>query len=215
VKVLGRDTPAGLAGNDQFRQVASKHLDHEDAHRLGLPGGTVDERLRMVIDAKMSLGAPTEHWTENNKTYTGYEDPGTGAAYTGDAYISALGRENQVPPIVSGMIMQARRASGDQAVQYKPLFDKNQRYVGYQIAITIGKRTHFVEVTGAVSRFALRGDTSTDPHAFRGEAATRIDRASTVDADHRSGGFDAGYHATGEQSNAYAADRVAREGKKP
>src|SRR5262249_1213750 len=48
VTMLGRDTPEGLAGNDQFRQVAKKHLDHEDAAKLGLAGGTVDERLRIV-----------------------------------------------------------------------------------------------------------------------------------------------------------------------
>jgi hypothetical protein len=215
VTMLGRDTPAGLAGNDQFRQVAKKHLDHEDAAKLGLPGGTVDERLRIVIDAKMDLGAPKAHTENGHQEWTAYTDPKTNVAYSGDAYISALGRENQVPPIVSEMIMRARLQGGDGAVQYKPLFDGGQRFTGYQIAITIGKKTHYVEVTGSVSRFAPRGAGSPDNAGFRGDDAARIDRASRVDAHPNSGGFDAGYGATADQSVAYARDRVAREGKKP
>jgi hypothetical protein len=84
-------------------------------------------------------------------------------------------------------------------------------YLGYQIAITIGKTTHFVEVTGSVVRFAPRGDGSADNSAIRGEDAARIDRASKVDAHPNSGGFDGGYGATADQTSAYAQDRIVRQ----
>ena len=225
VTMVGRDNPAGLVENNQFQEVAARHLNKKDARKYKLPHG--DGRLRIVVDEDMDIQAPAV-----DKFDDGVDDryeviPGTGTEYMGDAYISALGRENQVPPVVSEMVMNARRAAGpdgEEPVVYTPMFHEGQ-YVGYEILITHpdGTSTKF-EVTGGVSRFVPRANVPkrdprtgvqdapakdkktgevikpADPAALDAKKSEEIGIAGNMDAHPASGNFDAGYVASAIQA---------------
>jgi hypothetical protein len=197
VTMLGRDNPRGLVENDQYRQVKAKYGD----------------RLKVIVRSDMSLTSPEVDYATGKPIYTALKMGDQ--VYKGDGYVSALGREHQVPPMVTALMMQARRSKNGK-VEYKAKFDKDNRYLGYDIQITIGNHTHVFEITGSVSRFVPRhrGDkASTDPHGLDKETSQRFDRASEIDAPGQGGNFDAGFVATADQAHRYAQDRKAREGK--
>jgi hypothetical protein len=238
VTMVGRDNPAGLVENDQFRQVARRHLNRKDARKYKLPHG--DGRLRIVVDDEMDIQAPAVDKFDDGVTDRYEVIPGTGTEYMGDAYIAALGRENQVPPVVSELVMNARReaiARGDSAdpVQYVPLYHEGQ-YVGYEIVITHrnGTSTKF-EVTGGVSRFVPRAEApdrdagsgqrvpkrdkktkeireplpAADPAALGRDESERIKIAGDMDAPAASGNFDAGYVASAIQAWLFGKKKQA------
>jgi hypothetical protein len=232
ITMLGRDSPAGLIENDQFRKIAENQLAREDAARLRLEGidGVAGGRLHIVVDRAMSLGSPRVRTADDGRRrYIAWTDA-EGNNYEGEGFIAALGRENQAPQLVSEMIMQARREDPDpehRPVRYEPKYDVAGQYVGYTIEIDLRGRTHHFEVTGAVSRYIPRATVPgvnpdgsirnsrppPDPAGISGVQAAQLTRASSLDAHPASGNFDGGYVASAIEAWRYAMERMRRGGK--
>jgi len=121
----------------------------------------------------------------------------------GQGYIAALGRANQLSPILHQLILEAR-TRGPNNVRGELLHDADRQYIGYRIIIIAPdaseKRT---DVTGAASRFPPE-DVFTQQQ--RDTVAGEIRRQ---DAPVESGNFDGGFVATALQSVRYGRNRRA------
>ncbi|HMG56097.1 MAG TPA: hypothetical protein VK601_21510, partial [Kofleriaceae bacterium] len=121
----------------------------------------------------------------------------------GQGYIAALGRANQLSPILNQLIVEAR-TRGPNNVRGELLYDADRQYIGYRIIIVAPDASEKrIDVTGAASRFPPEDVFS---QAERDTVAGAIRRQ---DAPVESGNFDGGFVASALQSARYGRNRRA------
>lgn len=203
VTMIGKDSPAGLAENDQFRAVVANHGTRELCARLHIEPGRLDGRFE--IHDGYYLGAV--------KKVNGKYDVNARAADTqhgalpetaaqGDTYISAMGRFEDLPPPVAALANEAERAGAQ--VTVRALYDDDAHYAGYEIIIRQpdGRETT-VDVTGAASRYV-------ESTKLPAEEKKSVKASSEHDAPSESGLFDGSFAASARQGARYQARRRAR-----
>jgi hypothetical protein len=215
--MVGSDHPAGLLENDQFRKLAELHADPALAARLGVAPG--DGRLRMEVDR---VGAPTardgtrpegaaDGWVDESdiaahrRSKRIYDANGSQVNPQGTAYVAALGRANDYPPVVASLIDQTRRTGGNYHV--KALFYDRQ-YVGYRVTLMTADGERTIDVTGAASRYLPIEDAIA--HARTEDDIIDLRKAEAAadwDAPAESGNFAGGFAATATQTARYGALR--------
>jgi hypothetical protein len=217
VTMVGEDPPAGLLENDQFRGLAERHADAALAAKLGIPPG--DGRFRIEFDrvGKPSQEARAEKlpdgWVDEAdiapelRSGRVYDANGTKSHPRGTAYVAALGRANDYPPVVAALIDEIRRVGGNYAIS-AILYDR--QYAGYRVEVTNkeGHVTGKVDVTGAASRFLPIDDAI--EHAASPvdkQRLLKVKNADDWDAPAESGNFPGGFAATATQAGRYAARR--------
>ena len=121
----------------------------------------------------------------------------------GSAYIAAIGRENDYPPVVASLLDEARRKG--HAYSVTPLFHDRQ-YVGYTVTVYVDQREVSVDVTGGASRFVPQSDRA----SWDLDDQRNYMRAFDWDAPPESGRFAGGLEATATQTNGYAQRRAQR-----
>ena len=127
VVMVGKDAPAGLLENDQFRRVVAKYGTPELAQRFGIEGhgdGRFEFRDGYRLEAPERVG---DHYVAK-ASVDGAAPAGTlptdqlaPGALDGDTYISALGRTNDVPAPVAELVLRAERSGAK--VTRTPMFD--------------------------------------------------------------------------------------------
>ena len=218
VTMIGADRPAGLFENDQFRALAGRHADAALATELGIPPG--DGRLRVQVDR---VGAPIAHDQPHPSATPAdlvdesdipahlrsrrfYDSNGSLPDPRATAYVAALGRADDYPPLVANLIDQTRRMHGDYYI--KALF-LDRQYVGYQVTfLQDGQSSGPIEVTGAASRFLPINDAIA--HARTPEDVRDLEYVKATldwDAPAESGNFAGGFAATATQTSKYGAYR--------
>ena len=134
-------------------------------------------------------------------TPAGY-DANTNNPFVAGGYIAAIGRDEQLPPIVADLESQAK-ASGAK-VQVEPLFDDDRQYIGYRAAVVLGDKTvASVDVTGAASRSLPKHLVDSERYVVE---LAMYEAASDHDAPPESGNFDGGFVASATQAARYAHD---------
>lgn len=226
VALIGREFPAGLIENDQFREVLRNHADPPtialmkangvDVAKPGADGRKVtsDGRLSLVVDVK--FGAPkVENGTYRiaDGTPAGY-DAKTNNPFVGGGYIAAIGRDNQLPPMVADLVDRAMRSRSARDtkldLEVEPLFDGDRQYIGYRASlISVDATVVSVDVTGAASRFLPEEHV---PAKYATELQL-YNAAKDLDAPPESGNFDGGYVASATQAARYARDRRDFDGR--
>ncbi|HEX4454429.1 MAG TPA: DUF4157 domain-containing protein [Kofleriaceae bacterium] len=215
VTMVGKDSPAGLLENDQFRRVVQKH-GKDLCARFGLtPEATADNRFHFE-DGYM-LGRPKKDAAggyDVNATPVKPIDPANlndpdaraNKAFVGDTYISALGRYNDVPAPIAAMCDAAERNGGK--VELKALFDDDRHYIAYRVEVTphAGAKSVAIDITGAASR-------AVDLSKLPADDQARVQASSLHDAPNESGFFDGAYAASTTQAARYGADRRAHPEK--
>lgn len=216
VTMVGADEPDGLMQNDQFLAMARRHADDSLAARLAIPAG--DGRLSVAepqyvgrVETSPSDGkghGPT--WVDESdidpskRSKTDYDVNGTQTNAVGTAYIAAIGRENDFPPIVAALVDDARRRGYQSTVV--PIFHDRQ-YVGYTVTVTMtthsDKKSISVDVTGAASRFVPESARSN----WTEEQKRDYIRSMDWDAPPESGRFAGGLEASARQADLFAQAR--------
>jgi hypothetical protein len=220
--MIGPAAPDGLIENDQFMSVLRKHADPVTAARLralfGIDIAPGDGRFSLVFDVKAN--APTVD-RRGNVHVTGEGLPATGIPSGYDArtnplkgaggYISAIGRDNQLPPIAAALKDSIEAQGGKMTMT--PMYDADGRYTHYLLTArdANGAEVRNLDVTGAASRFPpweLFPGTPADRLAEQ----AKFNRASDLDAPPESGNFDGGFVSSATQANRYAR---AKNGRSP
>ncbi len=212
VVMIGKDAPAGLTENDQFRSVVQRHGTKELCERFHFKPENPDGRFEFV-DGYL-LGAPER--TGNQYDVNASPEPNRsnaeGTAHTsatppppeaaqGDTYIAAMGRSDDLPPAVAALVNQTERAG--RKVTWLALLDDNRRYIGYRLAIPRPDGSDLmIDITGAASRFVDR-DSLTD------KERNAVKKANDHDVPQESGNFPGGYMGSADQSARYRAHRLA------
>lgn len=200
VAMVGKDPPAGLAENDQLRDVVAKHGTKELCAAMHVKPGGVDGRF--TLHDGYFLGTPK---LADGKYDVGAIPAGRDKAplapehARGDTYISALGRFNDMPPPVASLVASAERAGA--TVKHKILMDADDFYTGYRVTLENPDRTqHSIDVTGAASRYV-------DERALASEDQDKVSKSNPHDAPPESGLFGGSYAASARQAARYAAQR--------
>ncbi|HEY0483930.1 MAG TPA: DUF4157 domain-containing protein [Kofleriaceae bacterium] len=219
VTMIGPRAPEGLMENDQFRSVVRDHADLATARTLGTLFGitvptTSDGRFSLAFNVSIdSVGfdhgqvALTGGGLPDGipAGYDQASNPLTGAG----GYISAIGRDNQLPAVFAQLADSVEAQGGK--VTMTPMYDAQGRYTNYRLFAVdaSGTQLQSFDVTGAASRFPpwelFAG--SADELA---NARARFDQASDLDAPPESGNFEGGFVSSATQANAYG--RAARDG---
>ena len=230
VTMVGDSSPAGLLENDQFRELALNHADKKLAAELGI-GVPTSRRLSLQHDRVGEVKAmdrsaweskrPKELVDEStldprNRSKSVFDVNGKNVHATGTAYVAALGRNDDYPPMIAQLMEQARVRGGDYFIT--PLFEDRQ-YAGYRVEIEVGDEFHKLDVTGAASRFLPIEDAKRHFKAPKGtdmkvEELDKISRLAEWDAPPESGLFAGGLAPTATQAARYARYR-SHERKKP
>ena len=218
VTMIGPAAPDGLIENDQFMSVLRKHADPVTAARLralfGIDIAPGDGRFSLVFDVK--AGAPTvDRRGKVRVTGEGLPDSGVPSGYDArtnplkgaGGYISAIGRDNQLPPIAAALKDSIEAQGGTMTMT--PMYDADGRYTHYRLAAIDAHAIELqhVDVTGAASRFPpwelFGGDLQREQEKFT--------KASDLDAPPESGNFDGGFVSSATQASRYAKARSVRE----
>lgn len=209
VRMMGRDSAAGLQDNPQWRALEERFG--------GAPDPSRPDRGRLRIDqvdnvAGVSTGANGEvNGLRVNDT------PGA-AEHTVAAggIIVALGGRSVMPPTVESVVTEARAAqargepgvvitaalmwgrdSAPRSGDSVPTDESPGRYLGYRITVTRNGQTTTFNVTGAQSR--------TLPPEFFPSMQRMINAAGDVDASSTSGNFAPGLQASAQQARDFQA----------
>jgi hypothetical protein len=213
VTMVGGGVPDGLMENDQFRAVVNAHADLATADALGKLFGTKvpttsDGRFSIVFGVSVDSVAFDNGQVELGSggkaigVPAGYDDASNPLAGAG-GFISAIGRDGQLPPVFAELADSVIAQGGKVTMQ--PMYDAQGRYTNYRlVAMDAGgnELQHF-DVTGAASRFPpweLFDGTAVERQA----AIEAFRRASDLDAPPESGNFDGGYVASAVEANRYA-----------
>jgi hypothetical protein len=221
VSMVGDQPPPGLIENDQFVAILRNHADQPTVERLaqkfGFKGVKGSGRFSLVFDVKSGL--PTYDQASGNVAASGTgasgaarpSSPQSHDPTVGGGYISAIGRDNQLPPVVE-MLANSVEADGGK-VTMEPLYDADRQYIGYRIHV-LGKpdlqlrraKLRHLDITGAASRSPpwelFDGDTGA-----RALAQQQFAKASDLDAPPESGNFDGGFVSSATQASRYAKAR--------
>lgn len=132
VTMIGKEPPAGLAENNQFRKVVAELGSRELATRLHIKPGRLEGRFAIYDGYYVGplKGGPGAYDATVMPNDQGALQP-AGAA-TGDTYIGAIGRYTDVPTPLAKLVLDAERAG--RAVEKRPLIDEDF-YLGYMLRI--------------------------------------------------------------------------------
>ena len=199
ITMYGKETPAGLLENDQFKTLARNFGTPETLAALGFESHTPAIRPALtIVQIDRYLVAPVVTVeADGRRAFQAFE----GAAATGDAYVAAIGRGEQLPPEIADLVLAARRAK--QVVVFKAKLDHDGQYVGYTVALGPEQARKIVLVTGAASRGAPMAEFSLSDQAL-------IKAASARDAHAKSGNFDGGFVSSAVQTKKGAAANAAQ-----
>jgi hypothetical protein len=203
-----------LLENDQFTSVLRAHADAVTARKVkalfGLQVPPADGRFSVVFD--VTLGLPTvDH--RGNVRIVGDGLPPDGIPVGYDArsnpikdatgYISAIGRDSQLPPLAAALRYRLVARGGNMTMM--PMYDRDRHYTHYRVFAldAAGQELRHFDVTGAASRFPPWELMAGTPDAIR---AARSDflAASDLDAPPESGNFDNGLVSSATQASRYA-----------
>ncbi|HEU0031633.1 MAG TPA: hypothetical protein VFQ53_13430 [Kofleriaceae bacterium] len=212
VTMIGMDSPAGLLGNDQFSALAKAYGDRALTDSMQLPPSR-EQRLHLKagrVDAPQVVpsdrAGPLHPEANVANRAPGMIDPTASCGpVSGTAYIAALGRVEDYPPVVVQYMEDIRRIGGEYYIS--PLFEDGQ-YVGYRVRFAVKGKETFLDVTGAASRFLPLADARKhrDPGVNPSDF-DRVARSADLAAPAESGNFAGGYAATTTQSSLYAQKR--------
>lgn len=214
VTMIGNNAPEGLMENDQFRAVVRAHADRVTAEalrtRFGITVPAVsDGRFSIVFGVSVdsvALDGGQVALSGGGKPVdipAGY-DAATNPLGGAGGFISAIGRDGQLPPMFAELADSVVARGGKVTMQ--PMYDAQGRYTNYRLfAFDAGgnELQHF-DVTGAASRFPP-WDLSDGSTVDKDAAIARFQKASDLDAPPESGNFDGGYVSSATQASAYAA----------
>jgi hypothetical protein len=212
--MIGPSAPEGLMENDQFMSVVRQHADAVTARKLkalfGMDVRPGDGRFSLVFDVKADIpsidrrgqvhvageGLPASGIPDG---YDAASNPLKGAG----GYISAIGRDNQLPPIAAELKDSIEAQGGKMTM--RPMYDADGRYTHYRLFAfdANGAELRHLDVTGAASRFPpweFFGGGAAEREAAR----ARFLKASDLDAPPESGNFDGGFVSSATQANRYA-----------
>jgi hypothetical protein len=230
VVLLGKDKPAGLLENPQFKEMATRFGDESVRDELAQVGIHVDisgsdKRLHIQIDPsslfvtpKLTQDANGEQKIQLRRTYKDgagnvVEDDvrdSAGKSLHADMLIHALGSQGQMPPEIAALAMKARRADWKNVeaedVLARPVyiqadFTHDRRYIGYSVHIRIGGRFRVFEVRGAAARFGFLPFEEFKLMPHGAHEVAAIQQATYDDSPDTSGGFDAGFSATADMTS--------------
>ncbi len=214
VTMAGRDVPAGLLDNDQFQALLKAHADPTTVKTVNKQGGAKikagDGRFTMLVG--IEVGTPK--FADGEFSLADNVPRGHSAAdnpLKGGAYVSAIGRDGQLPPFVAELV----DANGGRA-EIMPQYDGDGQYIGYKTTLLDpdGAPTRSIDVTGAASRFPPWDLLPEAVRLHQGKVAAikaKFWQASDVDAPPESGNFDGGFVASAEQAARHARKRRAEE----
>jgi hypothetical protein len=218
VTMVGDKPPAGLIENDQFMAVLKAHADAQTADKLnrmyGMSLTPGDGRFSLVFDVKVETPTVDRGGTVRARGQgkspdfvpEGYD--ATTNPMVGGGYISAIGRENQLPPIVAALKDSVEARGG--RVTMEPKYNSTGQYTHYEVtawgapdAAGVASKLQTIDVTGAASRFPPWELFAGDASALDG-AKTRFWAANDLDAPPESGNFDGGFVSSATQAARYA-----------
>lgn len=201
VRMMGRDTPAGLEWNTQWKQVFAKYG----------PAGEGRLSVEVVTNINTMVVAPDGSVSGVNVV----DATGTSRLVTGDGYIQSMGRFNTLPDPIAGYVSKvyneqhgATPVAGSR-VEGQLLWSRESgQYLGYRVKVTQGGKTSTFDVTGARSRFLppeLFPNRSTRElvQPERGSTKKAEDTAQGRDAPENSGTFAGGLEASATQASEY------------
>lgn len=212
VTMIGNTVPEGLMENDQFRAVVRDHADVATARALGTLFGTT---VPTTSDGRFSIvfGVSVDSVAFDNgqvSLSSGKQPVGIPAGYDAatnplegaGGFISAIGRDGQLPPVFAELADSVVAQGGKVTMQ--PMYDPQGRYTNYRLFALdrTGNELQHFDVTGAASRFPpwdLFDGTAVEKAA----AQAAFQRASDLDAPPEGGNFDGGYVSSATQANAY------------
>ena len=199
--MVGKESPAGLAENDQFRKVVADYGTKELCARLHIKPGRLEGRFE--IHDGYTLGAlkgGPGAYDANALPDTNGERPPREATQ-GDTYIAAMGRFLDLPPPVAKLVNDAVRKGGKAE---RVALKEEGFYVGYSIIIKQADGSKLkIDVTGAASRLA-------DQNGMHSRDTDLINASKDHDAPPESGIFDGSYAASSRQAARYRARRKQR-----
>lgn len=214
VTMIGPSAPDGLMENDQFMSVVRRHADAVTVGKLralfGIDVPAGDGRFSLVFDVK----ADTPSIDRRGQVHVAGEglppsgvpdgyDAATNPLKGAGGYISAIGRDNQLPPIAAELKDSIEAQGGKMTM--RPMYDAGGRYTHYRLFAfdANGREVRHMDVTGAASRFPpweFFGGGAAEREAAR----ARFLRASDLDAPPESGNFDGGFVSSATQASRYA-----------
>jgi hypothetical protein len=221
VSMVGDRPPAGLIENNQFVAMLRAHADPPTVQQLkalyGLDIPAGDGRFSLVFGVEIGTptidhaghiraAGPTVAPDFHPEAYRGADNP-----IVGDRYITAIGREGQLPPIAAALQDSLEARGGKMTME--PRYDDNRQYIGYRLRAwgapgTDGVRPELnhMDITGAASRFPPWELFEGRREALKA-AQEDFAKASDLDAPPESGNFDGGFVASATQASRYAKDK--------
>ena len=211
VTMIGPEAPDGLLENDQFMNVLRKRADAATVAKLktlfgvDIPPG--DGRVSLVFDVKTN--SPTLDSRGNvhitgqglaaSSVPVGY-DANNNPLKRAGGYISAIGREGQLPPLAAALKDSVEAQDGKMTMT--PMYDAEGHYTHYRLSVfdRSGTELREMDITGAASRFPPWELFDGDVEAEK----TRFGKASDLDAPAESGNFDGGFVSSATQASRYA-----------
>jgi hypothetical protein len=218
VSMVGDKPPAGLIENDQFMKILKAHADGPTVARMkeitGIEIASGDGRFTLVFGVELetpSMNARGQVRATGKHNPAGWVPPG----YTdrdnpivGGGYISAIGRESQLPPVAAALKDSVEASGGRMTME--PMYDSNDQYTHYRLHAfdAAGTELRKLDITGAASRFPPWELMEASPEEI---AAARdlFWRANDLDAPPESGNFDGGFVASANQASRYAKAKRA------
>jgi hypothetical protein len=221
VTMIGPSAPDGLMENDQFMSVVRKHADAVTVGKLralfGIDVPAGDGRFSLVFNVKADTPSVDRR---GNVRVSGQGLPESGIPAGYDAasnplrgaggYISAIGRDNQLPPVAAALKDSVEAQGGRMTMT--PMYNTDGHYTHYRLFAfdANGSELRHMDVTGAASRFPPWELFDGTPAALTTAKAEFV-KASDLDAPPESGNFDGGFVSSATQAARYA--RANSEGR--